>query len=196
VLIPKFLAKYYPTLVKQMPYDSFHYPISTETGLRSLFVEDRQFPQTYCHHLWESKAWPYLVALDEEKIKNNDTTYNRLARRFLNAPIDIKLKFVTDSEKKAICDTIQQSITQYDISTDLAFLFREYYKNDKLIIEEYYKIKDEYCYYSKCKLCKIFYFFSRVSDTILRIGFVNTLKKGINKYFHSSRPSNEKRAVE
>jgi hypothetical protein len=63
---------------------AFHYPLFDEDGLKDLFVHDLRFPRAYVHHLWESKSGEkYLNRLTEETIRSVDTTYNRIARRYL-----------------------------------------------------------------------------------------------------------------
>ena len=66
-----------------LDYDAFHYPLHTDEGIKDMFVYDKEFPNAYAHHLWESNAWKYLNNLTEEIIKTEDTTYNKLARKFL-----------------------------------------------------------------------------------------------------------------
>ena len=48
-----------------------------------MFVRDKEYPNAYAHHLWESNAWEHFSTLTEERIKTEDTTYNKLARKFL-----------------------------------------------------------------------------------------------------------------
>ena len=48
-----------------------------------MFVRDLEFPNAYAHHLWESNAWKYMSKLTKVIIKTEDTTYNKLARKFL-----------------------------------------------------------------------------------------------------------------
>lgn len=66
-----------------MPYDSFHYPTWSKKGSLMLFEEFHLFPNAYCHHLWESINWKYLSNLTIEDIKNIDTSYNVIARKYV-----------------------------------------------------------------------------------------------------------------
>lgn len=66
-----------------LEYDRFHYPLHTDDGVKDMFVNDKEFPNAYAHHLWESNAWKYMSKLTKDKIKIEDTTYNRIARKFL-----------------------------------------------------------------------------------------------------------------
>ena len=91
VQMPYTLSKQYPHLLHIEPYSSFHYPlyhgdepITSTHGLKVLFEQDHDFEKAYCHHVWESMTWePYLKDLTTEKIKNNKTTYNNIARKFI-----------------------------------------------------------------------------------------------------------------
>jgi hypothetical protein len=84
VQVPVKLAEKYPGLLTRLHSRAFHYPLYTEGGLRSLFEEAREFPEAYLHHLWESFSWDkYLSLLTEKKIREESSTYNRIARKFL-----------------------------------------------------------------------------------------------------------------
>lgn len=66
-----------------LPYDAFHYPTWSKTGSIKLFEEAHEYPNAYCHHIWESTNKKYIDTLTEVNIKNIDTTYNIIARRYL-----------------------------------------------------------------------------------------------------------------
>ncbi|MCX6160252.1 MAG: glycosyltransferase [Ignavibacteriae bacterium] len=81
---PLMLSKKYPDLIHVEPFDSFHFPLYYPWSLRNLFVRNKNFPNAYCHHLWESESREkYLNKLTPEFIKKVDTTYNLIARRLL-----------------------------------------------------------------------------------------------------------------
>jgi hypothetical protein len=84
VLVPEKLAANYPEKITQLSPYAFHYPLYDKAGLRSMFEETKQFRGAYLHHLWESFSWnDYLSQLNPEMIKNTDSTYNLIARKFL-----------------------------------------------------------------------------------------------------------------
>lgn len=91
VHMPYTLSKQYPNLLHIEPYSSFHYPLyhgndpmASTDGIKVLFEQDQEFLNAYCHHIWESITWePYLKNLTIEDIKNNNTTYNNIARKFI-----------------------------------------------------------------------------------------------------------------
>ncbi len=84
VLVPERLAAAHPALVTTLGPYAFHYPLYDEAGLKAMFEESQDFPEAWLHHLWESFSWDkYLSKLSIEKIKTEDSTYNRIARRFL-----------------------------------------------------------------------------------------------------------------
>jgi hypothetical protein len=65
-------------------YKSFHWPLYTPEALKQLFEGLEDFPEAYCHHLWESRSWePYLASLTEDSIRKGTGYFARLARRFL-----------------------------------------------------------------------------------------------------------------
>ncbi len=81
VLVPAILASLHPDQLKMMPPTSFHYPLWNQINL--LFVENHDYPDAYCHHLWNKKSAGHIERLTEEAIKRQDTTYNVIARRYL-----------------------------------------------------------------------------------------------------------------
>lgn len=91
VHMPYKLSQQYPHLLHIEPYSSFHYPlyhgddpVSSTDGIKVLFEQDKDFKDAYCHHIWESITWePYLKNLTVEDIKNNNTTYNNIARKYI-----------------------------------------------------------------------------------------------------------------
>ena len=84
VLVPEKLARTHPAKITQFSPYAFHYPLYDKPGLQLMFEETTEFPEAYLHHLWESFSWDnYLSHLTIEGIKNKDTTYNLIARKYL-----------------------------------------------------------------------------------------------------------------
>lgn len=84
VRMPHHLSTQFPELLHVEPYTSFHYPLYHNVGVKDLFENNLSFPSAYCHHVWETISWdPYLKNLTPEYIKTHDTTYNKIARKFL-----------------------------------------------------------------------------------------------------------------
>lgn len=84
VAVPLTLSKKYPAHLHIEKYNSFHFPLYYPTSLKDLFVNCKDYPEAYCHHLWEGGSWDkYLKDLTVEYILEKDTTYNIIARRFL-----------------------------------------------------------------------------------------------------------------
>ena len=82
VQLPLSLYREFPELVTPLPEKTFLYPGYKD--LDSLFVKTLDFPDVYVHHLWETMSWEeHLKMLTEPYIKNVDTTYNVIARKYL-----------------------------------------------------------------------------------------------------------------
>jgi hypothetical protein len=80
--VPTLIWRCFPWMIHAESEFSFHYPAHGD--LDALFVHDLEIPGTYIFHLWSSHSWiPFLSKLTEERIRNEDTTYNRVARRFI-----------------------------------------------------------------------------------------------------------------
>lgn len=85
VLIPYQLSKQYPEFVNKISPFAFHYPIHDVQGLRLLFENNVHFKNAYIHHLWESASWEkYLRHLNFRSVQKVDTTYNVLARKYID----------------------------------------------------------------------------------------------------------------
>jgi hypothetical protein len=81
---PMELSRKYPGLIHIEPYDSFHYPLYYFFDVKKIFQRNMDYPNAYCHHYWDGASWEkYLKNLTEDEIKSKDTTYNKIARKFL-----------------------------------------------------------------------------------------------------------------
>lgn len=85
VKIPYEISKHHPKLVTILEPEIFHFPSYDPKGLKWLFIKNTNYPKAYIHHLWETNAWEYISKIDEQSIKDRDTTYNVLARKYLKA---------------------------------------------------------------------------------------------------------------
>ena len=77
------LAQQHPELLRIEPASSFFWPGWDEAGIASMFSMDCEFPEAYSFHLWESQSWSLAKDLDYHAIMTIDTTYNRIARRYV-----------------------------------------------------------------------------------------------------------------
>jgi hypothetical protein len=92
-LLPYRLSKMHPNLIHIEPSRSFYRHMWTTEGIRNLFEEcDRDLQGVISIHLWSHLWWsekrrdfsPFHGGLiTEEYIRNVDTTYNIIARKFL-----------------------------------------------------------------------------------------------------------------
>lgn len=84
---------YYPLhLSKQIPQhihiegpNSFFYYLYHQDSLKELFSKNNKIPYNmYSLHLWENVSWePYLSKLDENIIKENNTTYTNIVKNLI-----------------------------------------------------------------------------------------------------------------
>jgi hypothetical protein len=72
-------------MLTALPKETFLWADWGEESLRKLFNEDVELPaEALAIHLWESHAWEkHLSQLTPERVVREDTTFNRLARRFI-----------------------------------------------------------------------------------------------------------------
>jgi hypothetical protein len=83
VQLPLYLSQSTNLPLTTLPYNAFHYPLYTPEGIDDLFKHNKEYPEAYAHHLWESNSWSYIQLLTEDYIKTKDTTYNKIARQFI-----------------------------------------------------------------------------------------------------------------
>jgi hypothetical protein len=86
VYFPGQLAKTIPSDIHIEPQSSFFKHLYTKAEIDKLFEKnDTDLKNVYSMHLWENITWKdYLSKLTPEIIKSKDTTYNCIARRFLD----------------------------------------------------------------------------------------------------------------
>jgi hypothetical protein len=85
VQVPMQLAIEHPSLIRIEPAASFFWPSWDSAGLHAMFSEDRAFPEAFSFHLWESHSWHLAKHLDATAVLTVDTTYNKIARKFIAA---------------------------------------------------------------------------------------------------------------
>ncbi|WVQ82214.1 hypothetical protein IAT38_004342 [Cryptococcus sp. DSM 104549] len=85
VEMPWTLAQMYPTLVTVLSERTFFWPLWTDDHIHAVYATtqyDFERSGQLAYHAWESKARPYLSALDPSTIHTIDTSFTRMARRF------------------------------------------------------------------------------------------------------------------
>ncbi|WRT66215.1 uncharacterized protein IL334_003168 [Kwoniella shivajii] len=88
VEMPWTLAKMYPTLLTILSERAFFWPLWTDDHIHAVYeTTEYDFEKSgqLAYHAWESKARPYLSALDPITIHTIDTSFTRMARRFVEA---------------------------------------------------------------------------------------------------------------
>jgi SAM-dependent methyltransferase len=115
VLIPAALARTHPNEIHIEPPESFFWPLWTEDGIASLFIQNNSFPEAYSFHLWESLSWGYAGNLTVSSVIKIDTTYNCLARQFIQRDLSELLTI----ERNTAVDEVSESRTVFtDIYTN------------------------------------------------------------------------------
>lgn len=85
ILYPLRLSKEFPDAIKIEPQKSFYKHIWSEEGLKNIFVNvDNDLDGVYSLHLWEHLCWhEYIEKINEDYIREVDSTYNVLARKYI-----------------------------------------------------------------------------------------------------------------
>lgn len=84
VRMPYAIARENQELVTMLGPESFYFPFYDDKGLKLMFEKNTSFPNAIIHHLWESVSWnKYCKDLTPEDIRTKDTTYNLIARPYL-----------------------------------------------------------------------------------------------------------------
>ncbi|WP_396275128.1 glycosyltransferase [Hyphomonas sp.] len=85
VVLPSRLSRQMPEHIKIEPVTAFFWPSWDEEGIKSLFLESKDFSKGYSIHLWESRSWKYVRNLTAHEVLQRNTSYNLIARRYLGA---------------------------------------------------------------------------------------------------------------
>ena len=166
IVIPKLLANYCPNSITQMPYDSFHYPGPSKNDINKMFCQSLKFENAYCHHLWESASWHYLENITEESIKNENTSYNVIAKRFILNEIN-EQHILSKSELVKIQNNLQEALLEIENYTEISYLNQHYYPDDYALLNEFKDIK---LYYDKTPFCKFFILLARKINIFIKQG--------------------------
>ena len=83
VYYPLNLAKSIPEHIHIEPHTSFFHPTYHQPSLKEMFDNVVSFDNAYSHHLWETASMKWIENITVKEIKNNDTTFNLLARKYL-----------------------------------------------------------------------------------------------------------------
>jgi hypothetical protein len=81
VVIPGRLAASGRYRIEVLAPEAFFHPSYDTEGIGDLFIEDREFPGSLCHHLWESGSWHVAARINERNVGLLSNTYCRIARR-------------------------------------------------------------------------------------------------------------------
>jgi SAM-dependent methyltransferase len=84
VQVPMALAREHPELLRIEPASSFFWPSWDKAGIASMFSRDCEFPEAYSFHLWEGASWNLAKDVDIDSVMRIETTYNKIARRFVD----------------------------------------------------------------------------------------------------------------
>ncbi|MGH8764481.1 MAG: glycosyltransferase [Burkholderiales bacterium] len=83
VVVPRRLMDTGRYEVRVLQPEAFFVPSYDTFGIADMFIDDRSFPQSLCHHLWESQAWHVAARIDERNVATLRNTYCRLAKDFV-----------------------------------------------------------------------------------------------------------------
>ena len=83
VYYPWRLARVIPDAIHIEPFTSFFYPSYHQEQLKQMFEKMVDLPHAYSHHLWETCSMEWIENITVDEIRNNDTTFNLIARDLL-----------------------------------------------------------------------------------------------------------------
>jgi hypothetical protein len=86
VKIPGELSVAHPREITVLGPDAFHWPTWQEADLRLIYesTAPADTPNTYAHHLWESRAWErYLEGLTLSDVRRRESNFHRWVRPVL-----------------------------------------------------------------------------------------------------------------
>lgn len=80
VVVPQRLmdtGNYRVTVLKP---EAFFIPSYNALGIADMFIDEREFPDSHCHHLWESQSWHVAARINERNVSVLQNTYCKIAR--------------------------------------------------------------------------------------------------------------------
>jgi hypothetical protein len=83
VQYPLLLSKKIPNEITILGHEAFFWPLYHQTHIEMLFEGNYKFNNAYSHHLWESSGKKYLDNLNEDVLKNSNTTFSNLVKDLL-----------------------------------------------------------------------------------------------------------------
>lgn len=70
-----------------LPPSSFFVPDWSPSGLDAMFLQEREFPEAYGHHLWESFSWHALSRYNERNFSRLGSTYSKLLEEIVGPDV-------------------------------------------------------------------------------------------------------------
>ena len=80
VQYPQLLSQQIPNEITILGHETFFWPLYHQPHMEMLFEQNKQFPNAYSHHLWESSGKSYLDTLTIDYIINNNTTFTNIVK--------------------------------------------------------------------------------------------------------------------
>jgi SAM-dependent methyltransferase len=80
VVVPQRLMDTGRYKVTVLEPEAFFIPSYDAFGIADMFIDDRAFPGSRCHHLWESQSWHVAARINERNVSMLQNTYCKIAR--------------------------------------------------------------------------------------------------------------------
>ena len=80
VVVPQRLMDTGRYRVTVLEPEAFFVPSYDTFGIADMFIDDREFPDSHCHHLWESKSWHVAARINERNVSMLPNAYCKIAK--------------------------------------------------------------------------------------------------------------------
>jgi len=110
VVIPQRLMETGRYGVTVLEPEAFFIPSYDTFGIADMFIDDREFPASLCHHLWESQAWHVAAHLNERNVATLQNTYCSIARRHIESDNDAFRKLREAEQRKSAHDGLRVNL--------------------------------------------------------------------------------------
>jgi hypothetical protein len=81
VVVPQRLMDTGNYRVTVLEPEAFFIPSYDTFGIADMFIDEREYPDSHCHHLWESQSWHLASRINERNVAVLQNTYCKIARR-------------------------------------------------------------------------------------------------------------------
>lgn len=75
--------------MKVLEPEAFFIPSYDTFGIADMFIDDREYPDSLCHHLWEFQSWNVVARINERNVSTLRNPYCKIAKHRIAEDADL-----------------------------------------------------------------------------------------------------------